>query len=149
MPKLITKRKSLVLLAALLAGLGAALGWATVVRSATTPTPVGFADVSSTVLAARGMNLTAPTTPSTDAAGAAAANAASNAFGGAAVRELHFANCVAPGGVDRECWAISLDPSGFHSHPMDGSTPITATYMIVLVDPTTDQILHAQAGAGS
>lgn len=155
MPKLIAKRRAALLLAMVAVGAGTALGWTTVVRSANAPTPVAFGDVSSTVLAARGIDLTVPTTSSASAAadttavGATAASAASDAFGGATVLESHFANCVALGGVDQDCWAISLDPSGFHSHPMDGSTPTTATYMVVLVDPATDQILHAQAGTGS
>lgn len=149
MPELTARRKGAALLAIVALAVGAALAWTTVVRSATPPARVPFGGVSSSVLAARGLDLTVPTASSSAVAGAAAASAASQTFDGAAVLESHFAHCVAPGGVDQDCWAVSLDPSGFHSHPLDGSKPITATYMIVLVDPATGQILHAQDGAGS
>lgn len=150
MPRLTRKRGGALLGIAAIA-LGGALSWATVVRSANSPTPVIFADVTPSVLSSRGIDLTVPTTTAPAAAGLAAATAASEAFGGVAVLESHFAHCTAPGGVDQDCWAVSLDPSSFHSNPMEGSTtpPITATYMIVLVDPTTDHILHSQDGAGS
>lgn len=150
MYELITKRKLVVLLAITLIS-GAALAWATAVHSANSPAPVTVADISPVALSSRGIDLTVPTASSSAAAGVAAAAAASAAFGGAAAIESNFAHCVAPGGVDQDCWAISLDPSRFHSDPPPGSTtpPITATYMIVLVDPTTDQVLHSQDGAGS
>lgn len=150
MHKLIVKRKVAVLLVSAVIVSGGVLAGATVVRSANSPAVVTVADISPAALSSRGIELTVSATTSTVAAGAAAAVAASNAFD-APVIESHFAHCVAPGGVDQDCWAISLDPSSFQSGSTPGSTdpPIQATYMIVLVDPASDQILHSQDGAGS
>jgi len=149
MLKLISKlKRRYILLAALAVLAGAVLGLASVVHSAGSPPPIVFAAVPPNVLSANGIDLTAPQGSSTTAAGQAAAATASRAFGGATVRESHFAHCVDPNlspAIDQDCWAISLDPSGFHSHPPMGQ-PAAATYLIVLVDSTGGEVLHAQAG---
>jgi hypothetical protein len=137
-------------LAVLIAG---GLAVTSAVRSAGSPPPISFAAVAPEVLEAAGINLTEPQNPSAPAGSAAsgktAAAAASKAFGGAAVRESHFAHCnvanAAPP-IDEDCWAISLDPSGFHSHG-PATTTIAATYLIVLIDPATGQALLGESGA--
>ena len=130
--------------------------------SSSPATPVEFAAVSSKVLNADGIFLTQPQAPpatvaslsssstaATDASTTAAsekapwAASASKAFGGAPIRESQYAHCVAEG-IDQDCWAVSLDPSGLRSH---GPMKWHDTFLVALVDPATDNVLFAEGGA--
>lgn len=108
-----------------------------------------FSTIPTGKLAAGGITLTAPhgSTPSA-AAGRAAARAAGRAFG-EKLLEYHYAYCsdtqhVPP--LAQDCWAVSLDPSGHGGGgaPQTGP-PSAATYLFVLVDPSTDAVIEGQS----
>jgi hypothetical protein len=160
-------------LAAAAVGLIAACGLAvsSAVRSANSPTDVTFTTVSPQQLAEGGIQLSTPqnaASPSANATEGQTAEAAARSwFGGIGqVLESHYAHCVdstANPPISEDCWAVSLDPTniaaptvGPPANPPGVTTDTTATtttqqaarpsYMIVLVDPSTNKVLEAQSG---
>src|SRR5579875_1340162 len=107
-------------------------------------TRVEFANASADVLAARGIALDrAASAPQMSEADAAAI--ASNACGGKRVLEARYARyrCVSRNPpLDRDCWVLSLDPTGFSS-----TRGIPAEYVLVVVDPVSGAILERGWGA--
>jgi hypothetical protein len=113
---------------------------------------VPFATLSSSLLEESGVTLTeTQATPSSAVAVASSGRAAqiASAEMGRTAREIHFAYCNDPGTappISEDCWAVSLDPSGFHSHGPVGSAIRDASYLLVLIDPSTGNVLLRQAG---
>jgi len=95
-------------------------------------------------LASQGIALAEPkSSPSMDEVEASAI--ASKATGGAAVLESRYAYCRMVSkhpNIDQDCWAFSLDPTGRRS--AIGGTP--ATYSLVLIDPSSGEVLLNQIG---
>lgn len=142
------------------------------VRSENTPTPIEFKAVSFDVLKAHGTILSAPdnpstvttnstglaqntsasTTPTVQEAQDIAQTAASRAFDGATVRESFFAHCVSLN-IDQDCWAVSLDPTTFAAklpgpptNSLSSATRSSLSYLIVLIDPGSGDVLTALWG---
>jgi hypothetical protein len=135
--------------AAIVGSLAVGLSRVTSGSSAVVPPGMSFAAVSASTLASEGIVLTQPSaTPAVPRASADAM--AQTLFPGRAVREAQFVHCLVSNitpAIDQDCWAYSLDPSGFHSHGPSSSTPIPATYLVALIDPASGKLLMAEAGA--
>lgn len=106
---------------------------------------------SASQAAASGITLSAPQTPTPSAADAEAAiAAASRAYSDYPLKSYRFAHCVddqrAPR-LDQDCWAVFLNPEGETSSGPAGSQSQKATYLLVLVDPSTDQVIEADSGS--
>ena len=83
------------------------------------------------------------------ASGRAAARAASRQFGGQKVLEYHYVHCLDPPGVDEDCWAVSLDPSGptLNGPALPGQpAPPKPTYLVVLIYPIGHEFVEAAQG---
>ena len=137
-----------VLVAAVVFAVAAVLAWSTASGRSAGPNPaVTFSTVPAAKLAVAGITLSAPSGPTPSAAdGDAAATAASLDYGGRSILESHYAHCTDTQSVpalSEDCWAISLDPSGLSaSGPVDQQ----ATYLLVLIDPTTDKFIEGADG---
>jgi hypothetical protein len=59
------------------------------------------------------------------------------------VIETRFVHCNSP--ISRDCWVVSMDPSGFASH---GPSSTTATYAVAVIDPISGKVLRMMAGGG-
>jgi hypothetical protein len=142
------KRRYLVAVGAVVAA-GVALPLAFMLTRSGGAAPGIFRTVSVTKLAVGGLRLSAPRSarPSA-AAGRAAARAASKQFDDRKVLEYHYVHCVDPPGVDEDCWAVSLDPSGLYGNGgSSGIAPQKASYLVVLIYPVGDAFIEAQQGA--
>lgn len=110
-------------------------------------------DVSSAALANSGITLTAASS-SLPPANSVVPNVSraldvATADAGVAARAAEYAHCDDPGmdpPVSQDCWAVSLDPSSFHSHGPDGAKSIQATYAVDLIDPASGRILDRTSG---
>jgi hypothetical protein len=155
MLKALTDRKRVLIVAsciAVLAGLARVIASthgaeSAIDRASATPlSPAGF-----TVL--QGVTLTpAQSHISSDAQVSDAREAAELASSsmGASPLEVGFAHCQSPRwDPPVDCWVVSLDPTGFHSHGPLGAKIIQATYSIVLIDPQTGRLLLRRAGWGA
>ena len=123
-------------------------------HSASNPPAVTFSTVPATKLALGGIALSvstaAVTNSASQSAGAAAAAAASKDFEGRKILEYHYAHCVDTQRVpalSQDCWAVSLDPTGLASNPPAGVPTQPFSYLVVLVDPVTDQTIESVSGA--
>ena len=100
---------------------------------------------------ASGITLTTPETPTPPAAEAnAAVAAATHAYPDHPVVSYQFAHCVDSQRVprlDEDCWAVFLNPGNEMSSGPPGSKSQKATYLLVLVNPSTDQVIEADSGA--
>ncbi|HEY3945595.1 MAG TPA: hypothetical protein VGL78_10240 [Solirubrobacteraceae bacterium] len=141
----LTKNRLAVFGMVVVASIGATLWLGSVTKSATSPQLVPIAGVSADTLAQAGITLQQPLGAVPAGAKDTAASAAQQFAGGAAIRDEQFAHCVAPGAsIDEDCWAVSLDPSGFHAN--GPATIRQATYLVVLVDPTSGNALIGADG---
>ena len=117
-------------------------------------TVVAFQTVSAAQLAAAGVSLNAPTDGgSASAAAVSAQAAATDALQNTEsqkVLETHFAHCVdtqMTPTLDRDCWAVSLDPSNVESSPAPGFPAQHATYLVALIDPSSGKFIEAIDGS--
>lgn len=143
------KRRYLVAVGAIVAA-GVALALAITFTGSGGAAPGIFRTVSAKKLAAGGLRLGAPrsATPSA-ASGRAAARAASKQFDGRKVLEYHYVHCLDPPGVNEDCWAVSLDPSGptLNGPALPGQpAPPRPTYLVVLIYPVGHEFIEAQQG---
>jgi len=108
---------------------------------------------STSQAAASGITLSAPETPTPSTGDAnAAVNAATSWYPDHAVVSHQFAHCIDVQSVPRlneDCWAVFLDPGNeMGNGPFGpGSTSQRATYLLVLVDPSTDKVIEAASGS--
>lgn len=145
-------RRYLSLLVAVVVVAGAVLAWSSARGRSSGPNPtVTFSTVSAATLATAGVALNAPATATPSAAAANAAEAAAtSAYGGRAVLESHYAHCVitrSVPAVSKDCWAVSLDPSGMSADGPPEAPPQQFTYLLVLIDPSTNKLILAVSGA--
>ncbi len=143
----VKRRHLFVLFAVIIVAIG--LGIVSAVQSANGPgpTPVVFSDVTPATLESAGIDLTQTTNPAPLSSQEVAESAAASYLNNADIREAHFAHCsvanVTPP-INEDCWAVSLSPAGFVSH--GPSKPMSASYLIALVDPNTGRVLLGEAG---
>jgi hypothetical protein len=137
-----------VAVAALLGGLAMAVAG----NKSQAPLPVG--DVAASSLAGAGITLTpaSAATPNAGAVVSTASKALEIAAGDSHVQAKagEYVHCDDPNAappVSQDCWAVSIDPSQFHSHGPSTGTPIQATYAVELIDPATGQVLDRADGA--
>ncbi|HEY3461975.1 MAG TPA: hypothetical protein VGK62_00800 [Gaiellaceae bacterium] len=70
------------------------------------------------------------------------------AVDGRKVLEYHYVHCVDAPGVDEDCWAVSLDPSGLTGNGgRPGIAPQEASDLMVLIYPMGDEVIETQQGA--
>lgn len=114
--------------------------------------PFPFTTVTPQELAGGGVALTqAQTSPSGAAVAQSVANAhASAALGQAAVRESHYVHCLDTNevpAIDEDCYVVSVDASDLPVVAAPGfPDPPPMKWAVVLVDPTTGNVLVEKAG---
>ena len=121
--------------------------------------PIRLISVDAPTLAEGGITLL-PTMGSSLISAEAATKAAEERFRGRKANEAKFVHCVTTNQdnpLNQDCWIVSLQPDGIFASspapPSDAPVPggasklKEATYMVVLIDPATSEVLLAQAGA--
>ena len=153
LPSVSVKRRALAisLVAAVVVVAGVAFAWPT---ARDRSSPVSFSTVYAAKLAQSGMFLSPPTGPTPSAAAGEAMAAAVSKRLGRKVLEYHYVhydrfNAVphpahAVPRLSRDCWAVSLDPSGMSS--MWGSPPQHMTYWLVMVGPKSYPLIGSVSG---